>query len=1288
MYRLIIYGIWQSLLLCFFVSLKGQAQGKMHFKQLDVDKGLSQNSVVSIAQDSLGYLWFATQDGLNKYSGSFENYQRQFEDITRQSYNKLGKVYCDKEGILWSISKNGGLEYLNLETNALVGISSLSNVNQITQVSDETFWLTTKEGILINTKSDFKVLDTLINNPSLQFFDIKEIESKVYIASSDGVLVFEKSSEGNLEKKKQLSGVSVSSIDFNDSSIYFGTFQNGLYVSIIGNDKIFRYNKLPSNIVIYKVLCDSKNRIWIGTYGEGLYIINDEDVINYTPKISGIGHISYHDILDIYEDISGVIWIGTDGGGVNFLDEYIQKFNAETIASVPSNVSINVVRSIYSDANYTYCGTSGKGLTIYNKKKDSWQTLKVKDGLKSDRIMSLQKDDEGDLWVGNQFDGLSIIENINGNEIEVNSHLNGMTIWCMNENISGQYLCGTQQSGLVLFDKRDGIISKTQVKNSRDEPVSIRVMAKANDNRLFLGTDNNGLFVYNIKTATYYQVDFSTNPIQKIKSLLYFDNQLFVGSNGSGLIVLDAQTLTFVQSLTIDSGLSNNVIYAMYSGSETDFWISTNKGISELELVENSLKVVRSYNLENGLQSYEFNTGAHFKSEDGTIYFGGINGINWFNPSDIPLNPIAPKTMISEFKVSGENQILNGLPIMVPHDKNNFTVSLATTQLSLPSKNKFKYRLRDFENEWQETKSNLISYMNVDAGNYFLEVLGANYDGTWSENIVSIEIEIQEVWYFSWWFKSFLILCFLYTLYSVYQSKKKRLLLLHAAEQQNLKTEYLHNLNETRSRFFTNITHELLTPLTVIRGISGRIEGNQKLKYKIANNSNHLIELVNQILMISKRESGFIKYDPALVNVISYFKYITDSYNSIANDKHISLNFYSEINDLFMDIDPEKVKTVLGNIIMNALKYTPMYGKVIVVVKRHEDQLLVSINDNGIGMDEITQENIFDRFYQSGKIADGGAGVGLSIVKELCEVMDVAINVDSQIDVGTQFQLVFDITAHAEPLSDSFINFEEFNGEHIVDDEILKHPISTATKTVLLVEDNNDVADYIMQVLALNYSCTHLRNGQEALEFALTSIPDIIITDIMMPVMDGIDLLRILKNDITTNHIPIIVLTAKITEQDKLIAIQSGANAYLTKPFSEAELLIRIDALLAAQERSQAQIVTNAILEIQDTKDEHNTFLNTILETIESNISNENLSIQELCDAVNLERTQVYRKLKAISGKSASQLIKEVRLEKAKSLIENQELSISQVAYACGYKDVSYFSKSFKKYFGMRPSDI
>jgi|GEM_PF-7095192 len=1289
MNRLLILVVLAFAIYCYSTPLIGQLSGSIEFKQLDVDRGLSQNSVISIAQDSIGYLWFATQDGLNRYSGKFEIYQKQFEDITKPKFHELGKIFCDSSGRIWCISKNDGLEYFDEASKSFTSFTKIKNASLINQDAQGIFWITTKDGLVLRTSVDFDAIDTMYSNPAMQYFDLKNIGQQMFLATSDGVIVFDSSEQNKSDFSRILKGSSISSIDVSKDDIYLGTFGSGLYNYNHFTGRLSKPIFDFDNIVIYKVLCDTKGRIWLGTYGQGVFVIDDGNVKNFKPQINGFGTISYHDILDIYQDISGVVWIGTDGGGVNYYDEYIQKFRSQTIQSVSPVVNIDVVRSIYSDDAFIYCGTSGKGLTVYNRKKDFWKTYKTANGLTSDRIMAIQKDSDGDLWLGNQLDGLSILGSVNRKDFNVKSFLPNMSIWCFANNMSNQFWCGTQQSGLILFDKNKGVVSQTNIYNSAGQKVSIRSIVKIDEKKLFIGTDNDGVFHFDIAKGTWQAIDFDMISINKIKALFYHNDRLFVCSNGMGLYVVDGQTLKLLQHLDTSSGLTNNVVYGMCHGSQDDFWISTNKGISKLESQSDTLIVKRHFNLEDGLQSYEFNTGAYFKSDDGYIYFGGINGINWFHPDSIPINNVAPKTIISSIEIAGEKSKNLNPEIVIPHDKNNFTVSLATSQLSLPIKNRFKYRLKDFQEEWQYTDSNFISYMNVDAGRYTLEVMGANYDGVWSNCTVEQVFIIQQVWYLSWWFKLLVLTVLTYLLFVIYKSKKRRLLLLHNAEQQKLKVDYLQSISDTRSRLFTNITHELLTPLTVIRGLSGRIEGNDKLKIKISNNSNHLIELVNQVLLISKSEVGVLKHEPYLMNVIPYFKYICDSFNSIANDKYISLNFYSEIDDFVMDLDTEKVKTVLGNIIMNAIKYTPMYGKVIVVVKRRSEKISISVIDNGIGMNEVTQNNIFDRFYQSGQLSEGGAGVGLSIVKELCSIIDVEINVTSAMGEGTQFELIFNVTADAEPISDNFSTINSIG--HINDDETkaeLSQAMASSARTVLLVEDNNDVADYIMQVLSFSYNCMHVKNGREALDYAQSQIPDIILTDMMMPIMDGIDLIRILRSEVSTNHIPIIVLTAKNTEQDKLIAIQLGADAYLTKPFSEAELLIRIDALIASQERKQLHV--NSIQNPHENNPtvESNTFLKAIIDTINLNISNDSLSIQELCDAVNLERTQVYRKLKAMTGKSASQLIKEVRLEKAMSLIKEQDLTISQIAYNCGYKDVSYFSKSFKKHFGKRPSDF
>jgi len=504
-------------------------------------------------------------------------------------------------------------------------------------------------------------------------------------------------------------------------------------------------------------------------------------------------------------------------------------------------------------------------------------------------------------------------------------------------------------------------------------------------------------------------------------------------------------------------------------------------------------------------------------------------------------------------------------------------------------------------------------------------------------------------------------------------------------QEERMENKRLNSLQQYQTKLYTDISHELRTPLTIISGLANQLEDG-KQKQLIQNNSKSLLQLINQILDISRIESGAAQLNEQDVELVSYMKVIVDSYSSLANEKCISLNFYSEHDTIPLLIDKDKLKTIVGNIISNAINYTPQYGKILVLLKTTQSEFVIKIKDTGVGISKENIDSIFDRFYRVRKPSTPSTGIGLSIVKELVHLLNGTIFVKSQLDIGTTFSLNFplqetNLATHKSDNSNSNLHQKEIAPE-------LGSIIDKSKATILLIEDNRDLIEYISNVLTPRYTLIKSNRAQAGIELAIKHIPDLIISDIMMPGKNGYELCAEIKNEIITSHIPVILLTAKADRSSKLKGLKTGAAAYLTKPFDEDELLIRIATILNNVKKSQEYFTqnSNSPLTLNQTKTV-DPFITKVYEIIDSHISNENFGIPILCRELHLERTQVFRKIKAITGESASLLIKKKRMEKAHALLKENHRSISDIAFACGYSDPNYFSKVYKSYYNVLPSN-
>ncbi|MCB9297208.1 MAG: response regulator [Lewinellaceae bacterium] len=667
----------------------------------------------------------------------------------------------------------------------------------------------------------------------------------------------------------------------------------------------------------------------------------------------------------------------------------------------------------------------------------------------------------------------------------------------------------------------------------------------------------------------------------------------------------------------------------------------------------------------------------------------------------------------------------------------------------------YHYRLYPFETNWKIAEENPeASYSYIPAGTYQFQVKAYTMYGLLDERGIDLTVVLHPPWYKTWWAYSIFAIVFLSLLTGLFLYQRRRYQLHARLQVEQERAERLKELDQFKSRFYTNITHEFRTPLTVIKGMAGQIEGQEKIKTLIERNSDRLLSMVNQLLDLSRLESNSLAVNWVQGDVIPYLQYLTESCHSLAYDKKINLAFFSQEESLVMDHDQTKLQHILVNLLSNAIKFTPEYGSVKVTAAKALNSgrpfLELAVSDTGRGIAEEHLPHIFDRFYQApaspslrksspqspslfrtptiigaaggegGEVpekgapertapgnapspgGDGGAGIGLALVKELVQLLEGRIDVESEVGKGTTFTVMLPIRKEAPAL-----RLQEGGGQPAADsksissgsplkEESAHAPMHESTDTpihkptLLIIEDNADVTEYIISCLDKDYALQTARNGREGVEKALEIVPDVILSDVMMPEMDGFEVCRILKSSRATSHIPIVLLTAKATQEDKVAGLSQGADAYLTKPFDKEELLVRLRNLAAVSKRLRERL-SEAPADgawASEQEQQEAAFLRELTAVIEANLGDEDFDTTRLCRAVALGRTQLHNKLKALTGTPTATFIRSVRLRKAKALLETTNLPIGDIAVQVGYKDFSHFSRSFGKEFGASPSEV
>ena len=1298
------------------------AQSEISFRQLSVKEGLSQNSVISISQDSTGYLWLATQDGLNKYDGqSFKKYEFLFTDITNIEYSDLGKVYRDKEDKLWILPSSNIPHQYNPKTDTFEPLQDLKDVSFIYQDSKLNHWFGTYElGLFKKDNSTDKIQQVLKPEMTSKIYSISEDKTGVLWIGCKGKMISYNLASQDIKsyKPNEQKTFHFGSIAINDKNdIYAGTFGQGVWVKSQNENDFkpfdtsnFSQQNNFSDIYVLCLFIDSKGNLWVGTYGGGLFKVNFNEAVlkQFTEKKNNPKTIHYNDILSIYEDQSGVLWFGTDGAGASYYDEYLDKFNYYTHNITPENINIDVVRSLVTDEkDNVWIGTSGKGLTKFNPSDKSWKTYLKTDseyGLSSNRIMSLFIDVEKDLWIGTQGGGLHFMKkdgeivpykNSSSAKVEAN------TIWRIHEDHYSKKWLATGQNGLLQFDKSKGVIQQFSKQTSNFPSDNIKVVINAEPNHLWVATEEGQILKLNSATGEYEDFDKYLSPDAQqfkknytIKTLLYQkDDILWIGTAGDGLLAFDIKSKK-TYKYGIDEGLANNVIYAIMPDENNHFWLSSNKGITRFTQPNNlgEQPEIINYTNYDGL-SIEFNTGAYHKAKNGNIYFGALDGFYWLNPLDIENNTQPPKTVISKFVVNNEEKS-GSKNWTLKSFQNTITLTFSSLQFSLPDKNFFSYKLEGYDKNWSKASNvNFARYTNLPSGDYTFQVISSNYDNIWNEKPAKLSFKILKPWYASTNAIILYVLFILLIIYLIYNYLRVRWHMKMELSLEHEKSEKLKQISDFKTKLFTNLSHEFRTPLTLISAPIKKQLQNKNLKpalkielAMVDKNATRLANLVNQLLEFSKLESGFIKLKISNGNLKLFLESIVSSFVPLSVQKRLKLNIDINVNQ-FAWYDERVLEQIINNLLSNAIKYTPKNGNISLDITSESGLLLIALKNDINGIKEKDLNKIFERFYQTDSDNEG-FGIGLSFIKELTTLHKGSVNAAYLSDTLIQFKV--ELPIKKERFDEHEIHeptVYELKNELLREEDIM--PSQNSKHIILIVEDHTDMLLFLTRLFEDKYKVIQAENGKEGIAKALKHIPDIIISDVMMPEIDGITLCKTLKNDEKTSHIPIILLTAKSGEDNELIGLKTGADDYILKPFNPEKILIRVQKLIEVRLNLQKRYQQNAILKPKDiaVTETDKQFLDKLQHILDDNLNESDFNSQTFCKELGMSRMQLHRKLVALTGLSTTAFIKSQRLKYACTLLQKSELRMSEIAYACGFNSPSYFTKSFKETYGKSPQD-
>jgi signal transduction histidine kinase/DNA-binding response OmpR family regulator len=847
---------------------------------------------------------------------------------------------------------------------------------------------------------------------------------------------------------------------------------------------------------------------------------------------------------------------------------------------------------------------------------------------------------------------------------------------------------------------------------------------------LWIGSFGGGLMKYNRDTDdfSFYKndpKDHNSLSSNSIASICEDKNGiLWIGTNGSGLNRFDKKN-NQIKRYREKDGLPNEIINGILSDDSGNLWMSTGKGISKFNIKSESFYNFDKY---DGLQDNEFNAWAYFKDSSGRMYFGGINGFNSFHPDELSKNPNIPQIVITNLRILHkpvaigydafldrkvlEKSITETKVLELAYDENILSFEIAALDFHRPQKNKYAYILEGFDKQWiyADAFHRELTYTNLEPGKYILRVKGSNNDGVWNEAGVSLEINIHAPWWARWW--AYLLYGFVITFIfgastRFYLNREK------LRNQLNLEHEHaikLEEVDKMKSNFYANISHEFRTPLMLILGPLEKLatklsdEESTKQVVRIRVNAKRLLNLINQLLDLARLEAKKLKLKASRGNIAQFVERLIKEFYSITEQRDISLKILMDKENITAYFDKEKLEKIITNVMSNAVKFTPNGGKITVrLAETPHRNVEIIVRDSGIGIPAVELNKIFDRFYQ----VDGshtreheGTGIGLALVKEFVELHRGQISIDSIEGHWTEVKLCFplgkehlkdeEIVETDEFIEEGIDDIEEFTRDELEAEECENNLVDKTI--VLVVEDNHDLREYIKDDLKGIYHVEEAANGEQGLRKAEKLIPDLIVSDIMMPIMDGYELTRKLRGDEKTSHIPIILLTAKSDRESKLEGLGLGVDDYLTKPFDTQELLARIKNLIETRRLLQEKFGSGSVVLHKPEKAKlsflDQQFLDRVMMVIDQHISEEEFSIEEFGKDVGMSRSQMHRKLKALTGKSTSLYLRTVRLAKAKQMIEQKRANISEISYQVGFSSPAYFSRCFKEEFGHSPSDV
>ena len=1345
-FGLVYRKILLSLVLAAIGLIGRAAQNEMSFDSFSQENGLPSNQIQNIFQDRKGWMWFGTSQGLSRFDGyQFVNFLNS-EDDSLSLRGTLVRIICeDRQGNLLVGTENGGLNvfdrelevfYHPYENHPLFKNKDVS-VNDIQEDAEGHLWLATNQGVLrVDTLGDITADSPPGNvlSVSLQGEFVRVLQfdrnGKLWAGTNTGVFII---------NPENLS-VELFALPFSEQQdeiweifqdpegrIWIGSYSNGAFLVDPVSRKVQPIKLKPEyerTETVRSISVGAFGNYWIGTRG-GLYVYdkNDGTTTFYRHDDREQTSLINNSVLDILHDRRGETWIGTRGG-LNLLAKSKQAFL--NFSSHPSDENDKYLNSsiVYAfwidDENRIWIGTEDGGVNIYDPKTESYTYLMARpndpNSISRNCVKAFQDDRRGNLWIGTFLGGIDVldldtrqIKHYKANPSRMGS-LADNRIWDFLLDHDGNIWIATS-SGVDRFDwKTERFIHYPQLAGEEQ----VNWIEQDSYNNIWLGT-NNEVIVYHDESKAMTRFDEHSRSFLEDSAGRFWITTLDRG------IAQYSSVTGAVRYYNVEDGLSNNQALCMLEDNNQNIWISTSNGLSKFDPVNETFQ---NYTSKDGLRNNQFSYGAAYKTAGGHLLFGGVSGFNIFNPSEVKSGDKDVPLVLTDFRIfnkkveigSGKKPILKKSisetsHLILPYDQNVFTLEFAALNFVNSENNLYRYYLEGFDKDWNEpSKSRTATYTNLNPDEYILHIKRFVPGSDEAGSDLQLPITVLPPFWRTVWFRVLIlavigILIYFLVQFFLYREKIKNELIL-----ERMKARKLHELDMLKLKFFTNISHEIRTPLTLILTPLEKLIG-QKLPPEdvrahldiMYRNTKHLDRLISQLLDFRKLESGNLKLELRQGDIVEFVSDVVESFQPYAEEKGIQLKFKTLKKHLITKFDTDKIEKILNNLLTNAFKFTDKDGRISVnlslVFDGSEEDLSnensdrefieITVRDTGQGISQTHASKIFNRFFQANeKQVQTGAGIGLSFVKELVKLHRGEIFVVSKPGKGSKF--TFRIPYEKESADETAVNgVEQPLPESIDVDDDVRVVDSLNSRIMLVVEDNPDVRTLIRSHFASKYQVLEAGDGREGWNLALEAVPDVIVSDVLMPDVDGYEFCRKVKKDERTSHIPVLLLTALHSKEHEIKGLSSGADDFITKPFDLSILQTKIDNMLSIRDSLKQKYSGEITLQPRNIviSSPEEKFLQKAVEVVENNIADTELDIERFAQEVGVSRMQLYRKLNALTDMTVKEFIRSIRLKRATQLIMQEKMTVSEIAYGVGFRDLSHFRKCFRQMYGMTATE-